>query len=366
VTPLHCEVVANGLRLNAGDGVLPTGEMAAAAAEKIDTDNLPAKNELLKAKLRARLPLFSYASAERFRDLLTALRQDAQVNGIYVALMVLSTMLATIGLYLDSAAVLIGAMLLAPLMAPIVSLAMGILRGEVELTRKSVTKIIIGMFIALSSSALVTFLFPDKPITGEMQNRLNPTLLDLAVAIISGVAAAYSKSYKEIIQSLAGVAIAVALVPPLAVAGTGLGRGDLHFFWQAFLLFSTNLFGIVFAATFTFKVLGYTAAIQNRRSIWIVCILLALISIPLYLSYHRIVDKRLFEKSWQQERFLVNDKYLIVSKTDMHWQNGKRVLRMDVLAREPLTRADLSALKQKIEDNFEEELILRVNTIYIP
>jgi uncharacterized membrane protein len=120
-------------------------------------------------------------SDERFYDLFTSLREDARINGIYLALMVLSTMLAAAGLYLNSASVIIGAMLLAPLMAPIVSLSMGILRGDIGLFRKSIAKITLGVIIALLSSVLITFLFPHQPVTDEMQARLNATLLDLAV-----------------------------------------------------------------------------------------------------------------------------------------------------------------------------------------
>jgi uncharacterized membrane protein len=199
-----------------------------------------------------------------------------------------------------------------------------------------------------------------------MLARLNPTLLDLAVAIISGIAAAYSKSFKEIIQSLAGVAIAVALVPPLAVAGIGIGRWDFQFFYQAFLLFSTNLVGIIISATFTFRILGYSAAVRRKASLVVVFIFLALISIPLYLSYSRIVEDRVFEKSWQQERFFVNEKYLIIIRASIIWRGDKRIILMDILAREPLTREDLNAFKKKIQANFSKELIIRLNTFHIP
>ena len=229
-TPLHCETITNAVRVNVGKRVREQSRRATDAGEKIDIDNLPREKELLRAKKEKSIPFFSYASEERFKDLFTALRDDAQINGIYIGLMVLSTMLAATGLYLDSASVIIGAMLLAPLMAPIVSLSMGILRAEIGMINKSIGKIVIGILIALFSSALITLLFPDKPVTNEMLARVNPTLLDLAVAIISGIAAAYSKSFKEIIQSLAGVAIAVALVPPLTVAGIGIGRLDFQFF----------------------------------------------------------------------------------------------------------------------------------------
>ena len=365
-TPLHCETITNAVRVNVGKRLREQSRRATDAGEKIDIDNLPREKELLRAKKEKSIPFFSYASEERFKDLFTALRDDAQINGIYIGLMVLSTMLAATGLYLDSASVIIGAMLLAPLMAPIVSLSMGILRAEIGMINKSIGKIVIGVLIALFSSALITLLFPDKPITNEMLGRLNPTLLDLAVAMISGIAAAYSKSFKEIIQSLAGVAIAVALVPPLTVAGIGIGRLDFHFFYEAFLLFSTNLVGILVAATFTFRALGFSAAVKSKGSLAVAFIFLVLISIPLYFSYSRIVEDRVFEKSWQSERFLVNEKYLIIRKAAISHRRDKQVIIMDILAREPLTREDLTAFKKKIQANFNKKLIIRVNMTYIP
>ena len=365
-TPLHCEAIAKAVHVNVGDNLRVESISAKAAKEKIDINNLPRENELIKAKKQRRIPFFSYASEERFQDLFPALREDARIGGIYMVLMVLSTMLATVGLYLNSASVIIGAMLLAPLMAPIVSLAMGILRGNIELFKRSIAKIVLGIFIALFSSALITALFPHKPVTEEMLARLNPTLLDLAVAIISGIAAACSKSFREIIQSLAGVAIAVALVPPLAVAGIGIGRLDFYFFYQAFLLFSTNLVGIIISATFTFRVLGFSPVVRSKRSLVIVFVFLVLIAIPLYLSYSRIVEDRIFEQSLRKERFLVNEKYLIIVKASVIWRGDNRIILMDILAREPLTREDLNAFKKKIQTNFKKKLIIRLNTYYIP
>jgi len=365
-TPLHCEVKPAAIRVNVGPAIraeVPTGKLG---EERVDIDHLPRGKELKKAWKREKIPFFSYASEERFHDLFTDLREDSRINGFYLALMVLSTMLAAAGLYLDSASVIIGAMLLAPLMAPIVSLAMGLLRDEEKMIKNSLVKIVIGISIALTASSIITLIFPHKPVTGEMQARLNPSLLDLAVAIISGIAAAYSKSFKEIIQSLAGVAIAVALVPPLAVAGTGIGRGDFHFFFQAFLLFSTNLIGIIIAAALTFRVLGFSPAIRSKRGIGIVLCLLALITVPLYISYGQIVEDRIMEKNWQKERFLVNGKYVIVENTDMFRRGKKKILVMEVIVRDVLTREDLNEFKKKIKIHFPGELVIRTKTTYLP
>jgi uncharacterized hydrophobic protein (TIGR00271 family) len=364
-TPLHCETIPRAVRVNVGEGLRELAKESKKAHERIEIKNLPAGKELAKAK-KKRIPFFSYASEERFRELFVSLREDASLQSTYLVLMVLSTMLAAIGLYLSSSAVVIGAMLLAPLMAPIVALAMGLLRHDTKLSRSSMITIAVGILIALTAASLISFLFPHKPITMEMQARLNPSLLDLGVAIVAGVAGAYTKSNKKILQSLAGVSIAVALVPPLAVAGIGLGMGDLSFFGRAFLLFSTNLIGITLAATFTFRLLGYSPVLRNKRGVVLVALLLIGITIPLYLSYNKLVATTVLEKNWQQERFLVNDKYLIVQGAEMVHQKDEKLLFVRVLVREPLTRKDLNQLRKKIQSNFTDTLTIRMQVIYIP
>ena len=239
-TPVHCETIPDAVRLNAGVLLEEENKSASTAKESIRIDNIPNGKELEKAG-KNKIPFFSYASEERFRELFVSLRNDARFNTTYVVLLILSTLLATFGLYLNSAAVIIGAMVLAPLMNPIVSISMGLLRSDRTLFNESAKTIVIGILLALLASALIALLFPHKPVTEEMLGRLNPSLLDLAVAIISGIAAAYSKSFKEVAQSLAGVAIAVALVPPLAVAGIGLWKRSV--FWSTRNISLSRMFG---------------------------------------------------------------------------------------------------------------------------
>ena len=363
-TPVKCEVLPRALRINTGPALDATVEAGQEAKERVDIRNLPIGSELTKARKRA-VPFFSYASEERFKDLFVALREDARMSGAYVVLMILSTLLATIGLYQNSTSVVIGAMLLAPLMSPIVSLSMGILRHEQELFRRSSKNVVAGVALALASAVFITLLFPYKPVKNEMIARMSPSLLDLGVAIFAGIAGAYTKSYKEILQSLAGVAIAVALVPPLAVAGIGLGRADPYFFAQAFLLFSTNLVGILVAATLTFRVLGYSPAIRSKRRLGYAVLLLALISIPLYLTFEKIAEEIQWERNWQKERFLVNGKYIIVKEAEIVSRHDRKVVLMDILARERLTRDDLNDFKEKIQRNFSQKLVIRANIIYI-
>ena len=333
--------------------------------ERFETASLPRGREIDKA-VRKHLPFFPYASEERFKELFLSLRSDARIDSKYLVLMLLSTLIATFGLYLDSSSVIIGAMLLAPLMAPIISAAMGVLRSDQAMIKNSAVKILVGICIAVSTGALITLIMPYQPITGEMQGRLNPTVLDLLVAVFAGVAGAYTKSFKEILQSLAGVAIAVALVPPLATAGIGLGRLDIGFFGHAFLLFTTNLAGILTAAVISFRWLGFSSAVQSKGRFALVVCFLFLISIPLYRSYNKIVEQSEFERSWQVERFLVNGKYIIVNSGKISYQKGNRILNLQLLAREQLDRADFQELKRKIKRNFGDDIILRTQLTYIP
>lgn len=363
-TPLKIEVAPLAVTVNLGESLKETVVESGAVKEQVEVKNLPQGKELSKARNK-RIPLLSYASEERFRELFTALREDAKIDKIYITLMVLSTLLATIGLFLSSASVVIGAMLLAPLMAPIVSLAMGIVRRDDRLSMQSIQKIVVGIVIALAAAAVASLLISHKPVTAEMQARLNPTLLDLGVAILAGIAGAYTKSYKEIIQSLAGVAIAVALVPPLAVAGIGLGRGDLLFFFQAFLLFSTNLIGIVFSGSITFRLLGFSPAVRNKKGIAIVLVLMSLITVPLLLSYNTMVESRKMEQHWQHERFIVGGKYLIVEKALVTRKLDHTILFVDILAREPLVDDDLEELKEKLQIHFSKQLIIHARVAYI-
>ncbi|MFW2366077.1 MAG: DUF389 domain-containing protein [Desulforhopalus sp.] len=364
-TPIDCSVIKAAVRINHGKDPLLESKRSAPGKEKFITRSLPAGKELAKARNK-HLPFYPYASEERFKDLFVALRGDARVNVSYLVLMVLSTVLATVGLYMNSASVIIGAMLLAPLMAPIIALAMGLLRMERGMVKEALWKIAVGVGLALSTGALITLLFPYQPLTPEMQGRLNPTVMDLIVAVSAGIAGAYTKSYKEILQSLAGVAIAVALVPPLATAGIGIGRLDVLFFNQAFLLFITNLIGIVLAATLTFRVLGFSPVVRGKRGLGIIFVVFLIVCIPLSIAYKEITEKADFEKSWKVERFMVGDKYLIVQRATLTKLRRNEVLTVDILARDQLNRHDLNEFKRKLKKNFPEDLVIRANVTYIP
>jgi uncharacterized hydrophobic protein (TIGR00271 family) len=263
--------------------------------QKVDKDNIKVDHlpldESAQLLLGAPLPFFSRAGEEEHRGLFVSLRSSAVLSSSYMVLMLLSTMLALTGLYANSAPVIIGAMILAPLMSPIISLAMGLARTELQLIRSSLRTLLYGIGAGLFCGITFAWLMPTESFTAEMQSRISPTLLDLAVAVVSGVAGAYAHAKEEIAKSLAGVAIAVALVPPLSVAGIGVGWAEWEMARGAGLLFITNIVGISLAATVTFLVLGFAPFKRAQKGLFISLLLMSLIAVPLYFTFQEMIER---------------------------------------------------------------------------
>jgi uncharacterized hydrophobic protein (TIGR00271 family) len=173
--------------------------------------------------------------------------------------LLLSVAIATVGLVLGSTAVVIGAMLIAPLMGPIVELGMGLVAGSPVLTLRSFGRMAGSVLAGIAGAALLTVLLPFQEITTEISTRTSPTALDLLLAVFVAVAAAFTTARpgSETTSAAAGTAIGIALVPPVCVIGFGLGIRDVHVARGATLLFLTNLTAILFVSVLFFWTLGF-------------------------------------------------------------------------------------------------------------
>ena len=248
-----------------------------------------------------------------------AMRNAARAGIDFYILISLSAAIATLGLMQSSAAVVIGAMLVAPLMSPILGMGHAMVRGHLRLVRRAGSSTLKGVGIAVGVGAVFPLLFPGFSPTPEMLARGAPSLLDLAIALASGAAAAYAVSRPSVAAALPGVAIAAALVPPLCVAGFGLGASHLALAAGAMLLFTTNLCAIVLAAAIVFLMLGFRPRQAHRgdavwRSLALTGLGLAVVSVPLGLQTRdmmgmskaqRYVTKRL--EAAQGETYRVED-----------------------------------------------------------
>ena len=193
-----------------------------------------------------------------------------------------------------------------------------------------------------------------------MNGRLSPTILDMFVAIVSGVAAAYAKSNEKIIGSLAGVAIAVALVPPLAVSGIGLGWQEWDMFSSALLLFITNLVGIILAASLTFLMLGFSPISVAKKGIFYALVLVTIVSIPLSLSFKQMKHDIDIQQQLLGFKTTIASKRVYLKNIDIQ---GKEV-RCEVIASDILSNQEKKKLKLLIANEVGEEVHILVSFWY--
>jgi uncharacterized hydrophobic protein (TIGR00271 family) len=174
----------------------------------------------------------------------------------FYILVAISTLIASFGLIANSTAVVIGAMLVAPLMTPIFGISLALVRGEPPLLGRAVRAEIVGVVAAVSMGFILGSLLGDIDPTAEMLSRTRPNLFDLFVAILAGFAGAYALVDEKISPALPGVAIATAIVPPLANSGLCLSLGEVNGGIGSFLLFFANFLSILVVASTTFILSG--------------------------------------------------------------------------------------------------------------
>ena len=338
---------------------LPVKESITEIKESICVSTLP-KGQAVKELIERPLPWIHHVDQDEVKETFVNLKENAQVTQSYLVLMVLSTLLATVGLFANSAPVIIGAMILAPLMSPIVSLSMGVLRQNIDLIYSSTKTLAIGVTLALVFGILMTFITPLQEINSEIGARLSPTILDLAVAIISGIAAAYASARSEVAKSLAGVAIAVALVPPLAVSAIGIGWFSWEIFSSAFLLFITNLFGIVLAAALTFLVMGFSPFHLAKKGVAYALGFVILVSIPLSFAFDKLVTQQAIVSSlegWQVNGIELQD-------VEIRSQNPLYI-SVTLLSDEVINTQAIAQTKQHIEKRLERTVKLEATTAIV-
>jgi len=223
-------------------------------------------------------------------------RRSARADVDYLVMMLISGAIASLGLLLNSSAVVIGAMLIAPMMSALLGIGMAVVQGDYWLLRTSARTALLGTLLVVGVSLAIGLILPERRITEEMLSRSSPNLADLAVALASGAAASYATSRKEVASALAGVAVAVALVPPLATFGLASAAGSTRAALGALLLFVTNFVAIVAAGTLIFVWMGFhpeTAEEIRSRTfrgglLGTITILLAVTAILGVLTYNSV------------------------------------------------------------------------------
>ena len=316
-------------------------------------------------------------SLERRAEVRVNLRESAQPDFEYFVLVVLSSMIATLGLLTNSGAVIIGAMLVAPLMSPIIGLGLGSLVGDEKLLKYAVSAILRGAGIAVIISILLTWLNNALPFVTlqelpvEVLSRTSPSPIDLLIALAGGLAAAFALAQPSLSAALPGVAIATALMPPLGVVGIGIAMGRWEVAGGAFLLFITNAVTIAFASMLVFFALGFNPGTKNGkrvpRSLTISALVTLLMLLPLtYLSITA------FQKSSRTREIntVVSEE---VSNFDAELvepaliTNKEEVLHLEFTIRTPrrLYYGDVNSLQEEIAVRLQDTVAIVVNQVIV-
>lgn len=221
---------------------------------------------------------------------LDKVRGEAAWNGRYVFMVLMSAGIAVLGLLLSSPAVVIGAMLISPLMGPIIGLGFGLATFDWDEIRRSGIALALGTVMAVSFTALLVLVSPLQNVTAEIAARTRPNLFDLLVALFSALAGAYAM-IRGREGTVVGVAIATALMPPLAVVGFGLATWNGTVFGGALLLFLTNLITIAVSAAVIARLYGFGSSLSPQQTLFQTALMIAALvafAIPLGLALRQI------------------------------------------------------------------------------
>jgi uncharacterized hydrophobic protein (TIGR00271 family) len=294
----------------------------------------------------------------------------------FFLLVILSCSIATLGLITDSAAVIIGAMLLAPLMSPIIGLGLASIIGNDELLKSSVKALLIGAGLAIVLSFLMTLLNRFLPfvslqeLPGEVTARMRPTPIDLLIALAGGLAASYAMTRQNLSATLPGVAIATALMPPLCTIGIGVALKRWDVAGGASLLFLTNMVTIAFASAFVFFIRGFS--IEARRvgqkfphSLTLSFILVIILLIPLSFYgikfFNEATENRLINSVISTEVSNINSSQLV--DVQIVHTDSKLDMVITIRTGTALSYEEVVALQEKIVTDLGRPVSLKVEQV---
>ena len=220
-----------------------------------------------------------------------------------------------------------------------------------QLFRRGMITLLVGTLLAVVIAYSVGWLVQFPSYDSEILARSEPTLLDLGIAIAAGSISGYAKVEPKISGSLAGTAIAVALMPPICVIGLGMAQSNWSLSLGATLLYLTNLLGITLSCMLTFLLAGYTPLHQARKAITWTLAFTAILLIPLGASFTRLIRQAQLETSLQRALLnrTVTFQRLQLLQFNTNWLTKPPVVRLSVRAKEPVTPRQVQLLEEFIE-----------------
>lgn len=288
-------------------------------------------------------------------ELLGNLKVGLQAGADFYLMVALAAAIAITGLIMNDGSIVLGAMLVSPLMSPIVGIACGIALGNVDLMRRSGASTFKGMTLVLGVAVVMAFLLPAVQPTDQILSRTRPGIFDLLAALAAGAAGAYSLGRKTVAGALPGVAMSLSLEPPLAAAGYGLSTSQFWIASGAFLLFLTNLAAIVLSGAGVYLMLGMRPPRKEgmgivARAVFAVVLATLVLVVPLGFGTYGVLQRghmkyqveKLFRTEALRERFQLLD--LNISETDSGF-----VIQPTVMAGEEVGPQQIEKFRKVVE-----------------
>ena len=291
----------------------------------------------------------------------------AKIKGPALVILILSIFIASIGLNMNSTAVVIGAMLISPLMGPILAIGFGFATLNFTVAKSGILRLSVQITIAVLASALYFYISPVQTATSELLARTEPNIFDVFIAIFGGLAGIIGQTRKTLDNVIPGVAIATALMPPLCTAGYGLASGNWTYFFGASYLFFINAFFIFFAAFIVLKGVyslpfHEQAEERIRRNQLIFLVIGLIIAIPsIYAGYDMTIK---YTESNHLEQFIKNDINQDGRRQVIDYSLDRKNKLVDIVAiGVPVTSEEQAQLDDKLQkDDYLQPYTLRFVT----
>lgn len=359
------------------------------SGENVESDDDEQQSEeKIKDEKEAKLESYKQFVAEQFSDqkidypeVRVTIEANALPSKMYFVMNTLSAIIASYGLVTNSAAVVIGAMLVAMMLGPITGVALAIIDYRMPLLRKSLLTVLAGVFLVILVGFVVGLLHQGQPLTNEILSRTQPTSMDLMIALAGGTAGAYAMVSPHLSVAVVGVAVATALVPPLAASGILFANGEIQMGLGAALLALTNIIAIQFTNAMVLWFLGFRRLVDDdyesgtyliffRRNA-VTLLLLVGLGIYLTLNLNSNAKQQTFENNVKEainEHFI--DQGNVLTNIQFDKNNAFQIIRAVVRGETSPNSQDVQQIEDVITkdmaENFPKYLPIKLQLRYLP
>ncbi len=346
------------------------------------------EDEKVKEKKEAKLESYKQFVAEQFSnkkvdypEVRVRIEANALPSKMYFIMNILSAIIASYGLVTNSAAVVIGAMLVAMMLGPITGIALAIIDHRMPLLRKSLVTVLLGISLVVLVGFIVGWLHKDQPLTVEILSRTQPTSMDLMIALAGGTAGAYAMVSPHLSVAVVGVAVATALVPPLAASGILFANGEMRMGLGALLLALTNIIAIQFTNALVLWLLGFRRLVDDdyksktyltflRRNA-VTLLLLGGLGTYLSINLQTSAKQQGFENNVKETiNSYFSDKGNVLTNTQFDKSDTNQVVRAVIRGETTPSSYDVrqieAIIEQDMANNFPGYLPIKLQLRYMP